>query len=208
MYYVKSLTYQDQLTLGSKGNMTKRRRPSYRYSNSSSRFPDLLPCLKTRLAWEQERLVLFGREVSVPRQVAFLGDHGLCYRYSGKDHYGQGWPDWLLDTKQEAERLSGQGFNSVLLNWYQDGDDYMGWHSDSEAALGPAPVVTMLSLGAERTFLFRLKGNHKVKHERLLANESWLVMAPSTQVLWQHSLPKRRKVKEERISLTFRLLLF
>lgn len=151
---------------------------------------------------------MFGREVSVPRKVAFLGDHGLCYRYSGKDHYAHGWPDWLLDAKQEAERLSGQRFNCVLVNWYQDGDDYMGWHSDSESVLGPAPVVAMLSLGAPRDFVFRLKGNHKIKHEVCLADASWLVMGASTQALWQHSLPKRKKVKEERISLTFRLLLF
>lgn len=168
----------------------------------------LLPCLKKNLEWNQEKIIMFGREVSVPRKVAFLGDHGLCYRYSGVDHYAQGWPDWLLSIKQEAECLSGQRFNCVLLNWYQDGDDYMGWHSDSEATLGPAPMVAMLSLGAQREFVFRLKGNHKIKHTVSLTNESWLVMCESTQVLWQHSLPKRKKVKEERISLTFRLLLF
>ncbi|REG84326.1 alkylated DNA repair dioxygenase AlkB [Marinomonas pollencensis] len=150
---------------------------------------------------------MYGREVSVPRRVAFLGDAGLCYHYSGKDHYAHGWPDWLLSTKQEAESLSGQAFNCVLLNWYQDGSDYMGWHSDSEPVLGPAPVVAMLSLGAQREFLFRLKGNHKIKWQLSLEDESWLVMAASTQALWQHSLPKRKKVQEERISLTFRLLL-
>lgn len=166
-----------------------------------------LNCLKERLVWEQEKLLMFGREVKVPRKVAFVGDKGLCYRYSGKDHDAQGWPDWLLSTKQEAETLAGQTFNCVLLNWYQDGDDYMGWHADSEPALGPAPVVAMLSLGAQREFLFRLKANHKKKWRLNLENESWLVMTASTQVLWQHSLPKRKKIKEERISLTFRLLL-
>ncbi|MCW8357022.1 alpha-ketoglutarate-dependent dioxygenase AlkB [Marinomonas pontica] len=40
-----------------------------------------------------------------------------------------------------------------------------------------------------------------------LEHGSWLVMSASTQVLWQHALPKRKAIKEERISLTFRLLL-
>ena len=150
---------------------------------------------------------MFGRDVLVPRKVAFIADHSKCYRYSGKDHVGSGWPDWLMPFKQEAEKLAGQPFNAVLLNWYQDGEDYMGWHADDETSLGPAPVVAMLSLGASRPFLFRLKANHQIKHEVELESGSWLVMSASTQILWQHSLPVRKRIKEERISLTFRLLL-
>lgn len=182
-------------------------RPSYRYSFSSSSSQALLPRLKDGLLWERESLSMFGRDVLVPRLVAFVADHGLHYRYSGKDHIGVGWPEWLLSVKAEAEAQAGQAFNAVLLNWYQNGEDYMGWHSDDEKTLGPAPVVAMLSLGVERPFLFRLKVNHKIKHSQVLENGSWLIMSASTQVLWQHSLPIRKRIKEERMSLTFRLLL-
>ena len=150
---------------------------------------------------------MFGKSVPVPRLVAFIANDGVCYRYSGKDHYGVGWPEWLMSIKEEAERLAGQSFNAVLLNWYQDGEEYMGWHSDDEKSLGPAPVVAMLSLGASRPFLFRLKANNQIKHSVELEDASWLVMSASTQVLWQHSLPVRKRIKEERMSLTFRLLL-
>lgn len=150
---------------------------------------------------------MFGRDVPVPRLVAFVADEGVCYRYSGKDHYGGGWPEWLLPIKAEAEFLSQQPFNSVLLNWYRDGEEYMGWHADNEKMLGPAPVVAMLSLGATRSFLFRLKADHKVKYSMELEHGSWLIMGASTQAIWQHSLPVRKRIKEERISLTFRLVL-
>lgn len=150
---------------------------------------------------------MFGRSIQVPRQVAFVANAGVCYRYSGKDHLGTGWPGWLLPLKEEAESLAQQSFNAVLLNWYQNGEEYMGWHADDEKSLGPAPVVAMLSLGAQRPFLFRLKANHHIKHSVELEDKSWLVMSASTQVLWQHSLPIRKRIKEERISLTFRLLL-
>jgi len=163
--------------------------------------------LKQNLSWERESLPMFGRDVLVPRLVAFIADVGVCYRYSNKDHLGSGWPSWLQPIKQEAEQLARQPFNAVLLNWYQDGEEYMGWHADDEASLGPAPVVAMLSLGVKRPFIFRLKMDHKIKPTVELENESWLVMSPSTQVLWQHSLPVRKRIKEERISLTFRLLL-
>lgn len=163
--------------------------------------------LKFKILWERESLSLFGRDVLVPRKVAFVANTGTCYRYSGKDHHGEGWPEWLLPVKKEAEALAQQPFNSVLLNWYKDGEDYMGWHSDDEKVLGPAPIVAMLSLGAQRDFLFRLKTDHKMKHKIELEDASWLIMNASTQVLWQHSLPIRKRIKEERISLTFRLLL-
>lgn len=163
--------------------------------------------LKTELHWEREQLSMFGRHILVPRRVAFVAQEGCCYRYSGKDHQGDGWPEWLLPIKEEAERVAEQVFNSVLLNWYQDGEEYMGWHSDDEKSLGPAPVIAMLSLGAPRSFVFRLKSDHSVKHSVELEDGSWLVMSASTQVLWQHTLPVRKRVKQERISLTFRHLL-
>ncbi|WP_417527529.1 alpha-ketoglutarate-dependent dioxygenase AlkB family protein [Marinomonas shanghaiensis] len=181
--------------------------PSYRYSFSSSSLQYLLSQLKVGLPWERESLLMFGRSIQVPRQVAFVANAGVCYRYSGKDHLGTGWPEWLLPIKEEAESLAQQSFNAVLLNWYQNGEEYMGWHADDEKSLGPAPVVAMLSLGAQRPFLFRLKANHHIKHSVELEDKSWLVMSASTQVLWQHSLPIRKRIKEERISLTFRLLL-
>ncbi|GAB3484762.1 alpha-ketoglutarate-dependent dioxygenase AlkB [Marinomonas epiphytica] len=150
---------------------------------------------------------MFGKKVAVPRKVAFVAQKGLGYRYSGKDHWGVGWPDELRVLKDQAEALAGQEFNSVLLNWYQNGEDYMGWHADNERVLGPAPQVAMLSLGVSRDFVFRLKKNPKIKHSLLLEGGSWLVMEASTQVLWEHSLPVRKRVMQERISLTFRLLL-
>ncbi|MCB5161318.1 alpha-ketoglutarate-dependent dioxygenase AlkB family protein [Marinomonas algarum] len=181
--------------------------PSYRYSFFSSSTPPLMTRLKSILPWERERLTLFGKEIPVPRRVAFVADQGVCYRYSGKDHRGVGWPEDLLAVKKEAEQLARQPFNSVLLNWYQDGEEYMGWHADDEKILGPAPIIAMLSLGAPRSFVFRLKSHHNIKHSLELEDGSWLIMSASTQVLWQHTLPVRKKVKQERISLTFRYLL-
>ena len=51
--------------------------------------------------------------------------------------------------------MCGERFNSVLLNLYRDGQDSMGWHSDDESELGPAPAIASLSLGEPRRFLLR-----------------------------------------------------
>jgi alkylated DNA repair dioxygenase AlkB len=57
----------------------------------------------------------------------------------------------VLQAMRERLQAEGLGrFNSVLLNRYRGGGDYMGWHSDDEPELGPAPVIASLSLGAAR----------------------------------------------------------
>lgn len=154
--------------------------------------------------------MMFGRAVPVPRQVAFFADKGVSYRYSGRNHLGTGWPDWLTDYRVQAERLCLQSFNSVLLNYYADGDEYMGWHSDDEIELGPAPRIAMYSIGAAREFMFREKRGLKKssqKHTLTVESGSWLIMDPPSQALWQHCLPKRKAIQSPRISLTFRLIL-
>ncbi|TDO98721.1 alpha-ketoglutarate-dependent dioxygenase AlkB family protein [Marinomonas balearica] len=179
----------------------------YRYIPPSSSNGDNFQLLRQKIDWQQESLTMFGKDILVPRLVSFIADAGLQYTYSGKTHSGYGWPDWMKVFKLQAELLTGQTYNSVLANLYRHGEDYMGWHSDNERELGPAPVVVTYSVGATRDFLFRLKRDHKTKTSIKLENESWLIMSASAQVLWQHSLPVRKKVTEERISLTFRQIL-
>jgi len=92
----------------------------------------------------------------------------------------------------------------VLLNRYRDGDDGMGWHSDNEPELGPAPVIASLSLGAARRFLLRRRDDHAKKAEVLLDHGDLLVMGGQTQRHYQHSLPKSARPLAERLNLTFR----
>jgi alkylated DNA repair dioxygenase AlkB len=83
----------------------------------------------------------------------------------------------------------------------------MGWHADDEPELGNQPVIASLSLGAERDFVMRCRDDEIVNKQYIkLQHGSLLLMAGDTQRYWQHSLPKRRKISEPRINLTFRLI--
>ncbi|CAD7963406.1 unnamed protein product [Amoebophrya sp. A120] len=95
-------------------------------------------------------------------------------------------------------------FNSVLLNRYRSGADSQGWHSDDEAVYGKNPTIASVSFGAPREFQFRKIADHGKKAAVTLESGSLLLMYGPIQHLWQHSLPKRAKVAEERINLTFR----
>ena len=109
----------------------------------------------------------------------------------------------LLAVRSRLEAALGVEFNSVLANLYRDGRDYMGWHSDSEAGLGRAPVIASLSVGAPRRFLLKPKAGG-ASHALVLPPGSLLVMAGETQRHWKHALPRTVKPVGPRINLTFR----
>ncbi|MGH1481596.1 MAG: alpha-ketoglutarate-dependent dioxygenase AlkB family protein [Geminicoccales bacterium] len=162
-------------------------------------FADLLETID----WRQETAALFGRKIPLPRLTAWYGDGG--YAYSGIRHEPAPMTPALLALKSEAEALSGQGFNSVLINLYRDGRDSMGWHSDDEPVLGDEPIIASLSLGATRRF--QLKHRHADERVSLdLAHGSCLVMQGRCQACWRHQLPKTKKQVLPRINLTFRRL--
>ena len=48
-------------------------------------------------------------------------------------------------------------YNAVLINIYDDGTEYSGWHCDNDPWLGDTFAVPSVSLGAERDFCVREK---------------------------------------------------
>jgi len=164
----------------------------------------LFATLRDGIAWEVHRIRLFGRLVDSPRLSCWIGDPGATYVYSGARFEPQPWPAAMLSLRARLSREAGVDFNSVLANYYRDGRDYMGWHSDNERALGQRPVIASLSLGQARRFVFRPRSAKGAKHELTLPNGALLLMAGDTQSLYQHALPATAKPVDARINLTFR----
>lgn len=160
--------------------------------------------LRAGIRWQQEEIMMFGQRRRVPRLVAWHGDAGASYRYSGTDHDPVPWTAALERVRAQVHELTGAAFNAVLLNLYRDGRDGMGWHADDEPELGRDPVIASLSLGATRRFCLRHRRRKDLKLDLDLPHGSLLVMAGPTQHQWLHALPKTRRPVGERINLTFR----
>ena len=126
------------------------------------------------------------------------------YKYSGRQLSPTPWNVLLGELKNKLNNTFSLKINSVLLNWYRDGNDSMGWHTDDEKELGSHPVIVSLNLGTSRRFLLRKNSNQKEKIEFQLHQGSLLIMQGATQHFWQHSVPKEKSVKRDRINLTFR----
>ena len=167
--------------------------------------PDPLFCeLVGAFNWQQRALSLYGRTCLTPRLVAWCADDGVNYTYSGDTAPRQAWPIALLRLRRQLEAFCQMPFNGVLANYYRDGDDSMGWHSDDERSLGPQPCIASISLGAPRDFAFRPLSGGKQRHNICLEHGSLLIMQGETQKHWQHALPRRRRVNQPRLNLTFR----
>jgi alkylated DNA repair dioxygenase AlkB len=159
--------------------------------------------LQKSLRWDADQVMMFGKLVTTRRKVAWIGDPECAYTYSGVKKSPQAWTPELLSIKTQLEELTQSEFNSCLLNFYHDGNDGMGWHSDDEKELDTNSPIASLSLGAQRKFAFR----HKVDKTTIplyLESGSVLIMHSPTQQFWQHTLLKTKKVSNPRINLTFR----
>ena len=155
--------------------------------------------------WRQENIRMFGRMVPQPRLVAWYGDPGLSYTYSGLTLEPLPWTATLTEVRDRVEEACGTCFNSVLLNLYRTGADSMGWHSDDEPELGENPVIASVSLGEKRKFHFRHRFNPELPRIHLeLTSGSLLLMQGTTQHYWHHQVPKTRRNVSPRINLTFR----
>lgn len=153
--------------------------------------------------WRQERITVYGKAYLQPRLSAWYGDLG--YSYSGIRLQPQPWSADLRRLKQRIEALAGCEFNSVLLNYYRDGNDSMGMHSDDERELGERPAIASLSLGETRDFILKHRHRHDLRSVKLpLPAGSMLLMQGDTQRNWRHGINKNRRGCGARLNLTFR----
>lgn len=172
---------------------------------SGNKADTYLNALMDGIEWKQESMNMYGKTIPFPRLTSWYGESDKPYSFSGITLNPHPWSKELLEIKKDIEPLSNVEFNSVLLNRYRDGNDSISWHTDAENELGQNPVIASVNFGAERTFQLR----HKETKERIdivLKHGSLLIMLGELQHFWQHQVPKTKKVKTERINLTFRVI--
>lgn len=156
--------------------------------------------------WHHDKLNMYGKEVFLPRYSAWYGDSDKPYKYSGLTLQPKPWNKGLLFIKDQIDKVADVKFNSVLMNWYRDGEDYINWHTDAEKELGKNPIIGSVNFGATRRFLIRRNDDNSIKLEFPLKHGTLLIMAGELQHFWQHSVPKEKKVKEARFNMTFRII--
>jgi alkylated DNA repair dioxygenase AlkB len=166
--------------------------------------PEFAEVAFTNIAWKQDFIRVYGKTHPLPRLTAWYGDSDRSYTYSGITSHPNPWNKGLAWLKEQVEACAGVPFNSVLLNWYRDGDDKLDWHADDERELGRDPVIASANFGATRDFLLRRNDDPSLKLSIPLGHGTLLIMRGALQHHWQHAVPKRAGVRDSRFNLTFR----
>lgn len=169
---------------------------------------ELLSDLIENVRWRAESITVWGKTHPQPRLIAWYGDAGRAYRYSGIQLAPLPWNSLLEQVRDRVELVAKSKFNSVLLNYYRDHRDGMGFHSDDEPELGSRPVIASLSLGETRTFVLKSKAKDGRSSVRIpLEPGSLLIMKGDTQLNWMHGIEKLTRPCGPRVNLTFRRIL-
>ena len=163
--------------------------------------------LLQEIAWQQDDITIFGKKIAQPRLTALYGNDGKSYGYSNIVMQPHPFNSALTFIKEEIESIINEHFTTVLLNYYRDGQDSMGWHADNEKELGQNPCIASISFGDERVFQLKHNSIINLKQNISLQNGSLLLMKGETQQYWKHQIPKTKKPIGGRINLTFRTLL-
>lgn len=160
----------------------------------------LLERLVRETPWKQTTQKLWDKEYLTPRLTCWYGE---AERIAGI----LPWTPELQALRSAVQPLAGITFNSVLLNYYRDGNDSVAWHSDKESIMGSQPIIASVSFGQVRSFDIRSKTNHKERYSVRLEHGSLLLMKAGLQEAFEHRIAKSNKPMKARINLTFRLII-
>ncbi|VVU94347.1 2OG-Fe(II) oxygenase superfamily [seawater metagenome] len=151
---------------------------------------------------EKGKVKIMGKQLETPRwQQAY----GISYSFSGTVNNAlpippmiQKFIDWA-NLKEDSDDI----FNMALVNWYLNGDHYIGHHSDDERQLIKESSIYCFSFGADRDFILKNKTT-KENTKICLNDNSLIIMGGKCQKTHTHSIPKRKKINDRRISITLR----
>eukprot|EP01083_Nonionella_stella_P302344 1042063_1 len=165
--------------------------------------------------------IKWNRPIGLPRKCAWLvsSECQCCYRYSNTLWAPNAFPEWFKAITSRVLEETGLHFefapNSCNVNWYKDGNDSVGWHSDDEALFDSSrqdTLIISLSLGQHRRFEVKLKDDDKESDlsdeikDIVLYSGDLMTMEGLFQKHYLHRVPKQYDIAncKARINCTWR----
>lgn len=158
--------------------------------------------IETKLI-ENPEIIVYGRKCNQHRSVGFFSDSSIGYYYSGRLMSSQKLTKSLKELLEYINKQFNVTFNGILVNQYNSGADYISKHSDDESNLSDIGVVC-ISYGATRKFRIRDKNTNKIIKDISTKSYEIIHMGGNFQKEFTHEIPIEKKIKEKRISFTFR----
>jgi alkylated DNA repair dioxygenase AlkB len=158
------------------------------------------------LPYTQGTVKVYGKDRKEGRLTVLYGLENNLYSYSGRHILKQQFPGELEYLRQILNTFIEVHFDSLLINYYRDGQDSIGMHSDKEV-IKDSPVAS-ISLGSTRNFIIECRPEAPVQHPKViipLAPGSLFVMGRNFQRYYKHGVNKESQVTTPRFNLTYRI---
>ncbi len=156
---------------------------------------DLFDELKSCVNW---------REDILSRKTASFG---IPYNYSTTTYLYSEIPQFLQAILDSVNKEVGYVSNNILINYYDQANSKMGFHSDQTQLLEENTGVVIVSLGNKRIMRIKSKLDKNKISDYELEPGSLFFMSKYCQELFLHSIIPSVGISFERISLTFRRLI-
>lgn len=147
-------------------------------------------------------IVIFGKQCRQQRDVGFFSNESLGYRYSNQVMEAQPVTPKLQRLLNRICGLTGMYFNSILINRYEDGSNYISAHSDDEKGLTHSTVACVCK--GERIFRIRNKLTKEIECDIPTLDDKMLIMDGDFQKNYTHEIPVSKIFCQPRYSFTFR----
>ena len=156
---------------------------------------------------ESEKLCDYLSKVNYKKENGHeVKSFGVLYRYRGAgDEISEPIPgeiQSIIDKIKELCSDSQVDINQCLINRYQNGDSSLPEHSDDELIIDPESCIYTLSVGQERSVIFRDRFS-RAESTHVAKNGSLYIMTRSSQTYYNHRID-RDNSSAVRYSLTFR----
>ena len=118
----------------------------------------------------------------------------------------------ILKHIKKNKNIQIPNYNSILINYYENGNNLIPPHRDSVDSFGLYPTISLVSIGEKRNLVIertlkdqlkRDKINQKLNRTFQLNDNSMFIMAGCSQRYWCHSIEKDDS-KNERYSFSIR----
>lgn len=157
-----------------------------------------------------------GKDIALPRVKQFYGTYlpsgnYPTYKYGADDYPPvKKWTPTLKIIRDLLEKECSQNCNHLVLNRYEKGEDYIGYHRDKTKSLTPNSKVIVLSLGETRRMnvqkLYKIDGKKRTKKiaDINMIHGSLFELTLKTNENHKHRIEKTKEKKKVRLGLTFR----
>ena len=178
--------------------------------------------LRDEITWNEMRQ----KGGRVPRDISIQGtieidnndEYEPIYRHPADEQPELvPWTPTSLIIKQHIEELIEQKLNHALIQYYRNGKDFIGEHSDKTLDVLINSNILNYSVGATRTMILKHKTQDGLKQRFKLPHNSLFVLGWKTNREWFHSIKQDKRLDRdkdkdelafsgERISLTLRTI--